>query len=118
MAYAQVLEALADPTRRRMFEQLRRRPRTVGELADSARIRQPTASQHLQVLRRAHLVSDRREGTRRFYRIDTSGLEDLRAYVESMWDGVLSAYANQDSASASPPKRGRRSASAPRRKSR
>ena len=62
MAYEQVLVALADPTRRYLFEQLRQRARTVGELAELARIRQPTVSQHLQVLRRARLVTDRRSG--------------------------------------------------------
>jgi DNA-binding transcriptional ArsR family regulator len=96
MAYELVLAALADPTRRYLFEQLRQRARTVGELAELARIRQPTVSQHLQVLRRAQLVSDRRDGTRRFYSADRTGLNELRAYVESMWDDVLAAYAAQD----------------------
>jgi len=96
MAYAQVFEALADPTRRFLFERLRRRPHSVGELAELARIRQPTVSQHLQMLRKARLVTDRREGTRRFYSADRQGLADLRAYVESMWADVLAAYAAQD----------------------
>ena len=96
MAYEQVLVALADPTRRYLFEQLRQRAHTVGELAELARIRQPTVSQHLQVLRRARLVTDRRDGTRRFYSADRAGLSELRAYVESMWDDVLAAYAAQD----------------------
>ena len=96
MAYELVLAALADPTRRYLFEQLRQRARTVGELAELARIRQPTVSQHLQVLRRAQLVTDRRDGTRRFYSADRTGLHELRAYVESMWDDVLAAYAAQD----------------------
>ena len=96
MAYELVLAALADPTRRYLFEQLRQRARTVGELAELARIRQPTVSQHLQVLRRAQLVTDRRDGTRRFYSADRTGLNELRAYVESMWDDVLAAYSAQD----------------------
>ncbi len=96
MAYAQVLRALADPTRRLLFERLRRRPHTVGELADVARVRQPTVSQHLQVLHQARLVTDRRDGTRRFYSADLRGLAELRAYIESMWDDVLAAYAADD----------------------
>ncbi len=98
MAYEQVLVALADPTRRELFERLRQRPHTVGELADIARIRQPTVSQHLQVLREAQLVTDRRDGTRRFYRADRAGLAELRAYVEAIWDDVLAAYAAQGQA--------------------
>ena len=95
MAYELALVALADPTRRALFEQLRRRPHTVGELADFARIRQPTVSQHLKVLRHAKLVRDERDGTRRYYNVNRDGLAELRAYVESLWDDVLAAYAGQ-----------------------
>lgn len=95
MAYIQVLEALADPTRRLLFESLWHGERTVGELAELARIRQPTASQHLQALREARLVADRRDGTRRFYSADPAGLAELRQYIESFWDGVLAAYVAQ-----------------------
>ena len=98
MAYDTVLLALADPTRRALFEQVRRRPRTVGELARLAGVRQPTVSQHLQVLRRARLVNDRREGTRRYYQAERTGLAELRHYLESMWEDVLAAYAATDPA--------------------
>lgn len=101
MAYAQCLEALADPTRRTIYERLRRRPCTVGELARLARVSQPGVSQHLRVLRGARLVTDRREGTRRYYSASREGLADLRRYVESLWDDVLAAYAAADP---SPPK--------------
>ena len=95
MAYGTALTALADPTRRGMFDRLRRRPHTVGELARSARISQPAASQHLSVLRRARLVgAPRREGTRRYYHATPEGLADLRRWVDSMWDDVLAAYAS------------------------
>jgi DNA-binding transcriptional ArsR family regulator len=111
MAYAATLEALADPTRRTLFERLRRRPHTVGELADFAHIRQPTVSQHLRVLRDAKLVSSRSEGTRRYYRIQSDGLVALRKYVESFWDDVLLAYAADDPNPPRPRKRaGRRTA--------
>lgn len=87
------MAALADPTRRALFERLRSRPHTVGELARIARIRQPSVSQHLRVLRGARLVRDRREGTRRYYSASREGLAELRRYVEKMWDDVLTAYA-------------------------
>lgn len=97
MTYGHVLVALADPTRRMIFERLRTRPHTVGELANIVDVRQPTVTQHLQVLREARLVSDRREGTRRYYSASREGLAELRAYVESLWDDVLAAYAGSDS---------------------
>ena len=96
MPYGLALEALADPTRRAIFERLRHRAYTVGELAEYVNIRQPTASQHLQALRRARLVRDTREGTRRYYRASREGLASLRRYVESLWDDVLDAYAADD----------------------
>jgi DNA-binding transcriptional ArsR family regulator len=92
MAYANALHALADPTRRRIYERLRRRPHTVGELARAARITQPAVSQHLGVLRAAKLVTDRRDGTRRWYRATRDGLAELRNWVDQMWDDVLQAY--------------------------
>jgi DNA-binding transcriptional ArsR family regulator len=93
VTYQQALVALADPTRRRLFERLRRRPHTVGELARLAAISQPAVSQHLGVLRRARLVGHRQDGTRRYYQATPAGLADLKRYLESMWDDVLTAYA-------------------------
>lgn len=81
MAYADVLTALADPTRRRIFERLRSRPGTVNELARVARVSQPAVSQHLKVLRSAGLVTHRAEGTRRHYRTQPDGLAALRAHA-------------------------------------
>lgn len=98
MTYGSALAALADPTRRALFERLHRQPQTVGELAEWAEIRQPTVSQHLRVLREARLVQDRREGTRRIYSSDREGLAALRSYLESFWDDVLAAYAADDRA--------------------
>jgi DNA-binding transcriptional ArsR family regulator len=99
MTYGTVMAALADPTRRALFERLRSRPHTVGELARIAKIQQPSVSQHLRVLRDARLVRDRREGTRRYYSASQEGLSELRRYVERMWDDVLTAYAAEDARS-------------------
>src|SRR5262245_52289177 len=96
MAYELSLSALADPTRRRIYERVRSRPHTVGELAKVARISQPAASQHLRVLRKARLVKADADGTRRLYSANQAGLADLRKYVESLWDDVLTAYAAGD----------------------
>ena len=108
MSYELALVALADPTRRTLFERVKQRPYTVGELATYLRVRQPTVSQHLHVLRQARLVSDRRDGTRRYYRASREGLAELRRYVESLWDDVLAAYAADDP---HPPTRRRRTTS-------
>ena len=97
MSYEKTFSALADPTRRRLYERLRRRPYTVGELARLARISQPAASQHLKVLSGARLVSVRPEGVRRYYQATPEGLAELRAWVDSMWDDVLTAYARDPS---------------------
>ncbi len=107
MTYALVLLALADPTRRGLYEQLRRRPHTVGELAERARVSQPAVSQHLRVLSEAQLVMHERDGTRRYYRASRDGLAELRRYVESLWDDVLAAYAAADTKT-SPVQRRRR----------
>lgn len=96
MAYISALEALADRTRRTIFERLRHRPRTVGELARLANVSQPGVSQHLRVLRRARLVTHSQLGTRRFYQADRAGLAELRRYVETLWGDVLTAYATAD----------------------
>ena len=92
-AYESSLQALADPTRRTIYELVRRRPRSVGELAAKLPVSRPAVSQHLGVLERARLVRHRKRGTRHVYQPDPAGLAPLRAYVESLWDDVLAAYA-------------------------
>lgn len=95
MAYeaaTRALTALADPNRRRIFEQLAKQPRAVGEIARRLPISRPAVSQHLQVLREAGLVSDRAEGTRRVYRIDSKGLGPIRAWLDQFWDQQLESF--------------------------
>lgn len=93
MAYEHAMAALADPTRRKLCERLRRRPHAVGELVRHLRVSQPAVSQHLAVLRRARLVRSRPDGQRRLYRLDPAGIEALRSYLDRMWDDALAAYA-------------------------
>ena len=93
MAYAATaIQALGDPTRRAVFEQLRRGPRAVGEIARELPVSRPAVSQHLRVLKEAGLVTDRQNGTRRLYSLDQDGLAELRAYLESFWDDALAQY--------------------------
>lgn len=86
------LAALADPTRRIVFERLARGPQAVGELAGGLPVSRPAVSQHLAVLKAAGLVVDRADGTRRVYQIDPAGLGPLRAWIDRFWDGALEAF--------------------------
>lgn len=90
------LDALADPTRRTIYEMVRDRPRSVGELAKDLPVSRPAVSQHLKVLSDSRLVRFRREGTRHVYHPDPAGLAPLREYVEILWEDVLDAFASAD----------------------
>jgi DNA-binding transcriptional ArsR family regulator len=86
------LEALGDPTRRAVFELLREGPRAVGDLARELPVSRPAVSQHLRVLKQAGLVTERRNGTKRLYRIDPGGVEALRTYFEAFWTEALASF--------------------------
>jgi DNA-binding transcriptional ArsR family regulator len=86
------MDALGDPTRRAIFEQLRRGPRAVGEIASELPVSRPAVSQHLRVLKDAGLVTERREGTRRLYRLDPDGLGELRDYFDGFWTEALAGF--------------------------
>lgn len=91
MSLEQALQAIAEPRRREILRLIRREERTVGDIADQFDVTRPAISQHLRVLKEAGLVSERREGTRRFYRAQPEGLAELRAYLEGFWDQRLEA---------------------------
>lgn len=86
------LAALADPTRRAIFERLADGPQAVGELARELPVTRPAVSQHLRVLKDAGLVFDRAEGTRRLYQLDPDGVAGLRAYFDGFWNQALAAF--------------------------
>lgn len=86
------MNALGDGTRRAIFERLADGPRAVGELAESLPVSRPAVSQHLRVLKDAGLVSERREGTRRVYRLEPGGLLALRAYFDRFWTLALESF--------------------------
>jgi DNA-binding transcriptional ArsR family regulator len=92
MAYDTALVALADPTRRRVLEQLRRGPRAVGDIAARMPVSRPAVSQHLKVLKEAGLVREERRGTQRIYEIDPKGLGPLRAWLDQLWDSALENF--------------------------
>ncbi len=90
-----IFAALADPTRRQVFEQLREGERTVVDLARAQAVSRPAVSQHLKILYEAGLVNVRPQGTRRFYAIRQDGLAELRHYLDSFWSDALSAYSTE-----------------------
>ncbi len=94
MTYEQVdgFVALADPTRRAIFERVARKPGAVGELAAELPVSRPAVSQHLKVLKQAGLVSDQAQGTRRIYRLDPRGVGAMRAYLDRFWNQSLAAF--------------------------
>jgi DNA-binding transcriptional ArsR family regulator len=92
MANQPAFAALADPTRRQVFERLAGGPRSVGDLADGLPVSRPAVSQHLKVLKAAGLVIDRPEGARRVYQIDPQGLGQIRAWLDRFWDQALEAF--------------------------
>jgi DNA-binding transcriptional ArsR family regulator len=89
---ANALTALADPTRRRVFELVAERPSSVGQLANQLPVSRPAVSQHLKVLRLAGLVQEEHAGTRHVYSVDPAGLETVRAYFESFWSRSLHRF--------------------------
>ena len=92
MAYRSPMDALGDPTRRAIFERLRSKPLSVGEIADGLPVSRPAVSQHLRVLKEAGLVTERRNGTRRLYRLDPDRVGELRDYFDDFWTDALAAF--------------------------
>jgi len=93
MAYDNPLAALADPTRRAIYESLRGSARAVGQIASGFPVSRPAVSQHLRVLREAGLVVESRQGTRRLYAVNAAAALELRDYFQSMWECAMKAYA-------------------------
>ena len=84
--------ALADPTRREIFERLGKKPLAVGEIAEGLPVSRPAVSQHLKVLKDAGLVTMRTEGTRNVYSIDFKAIASMRDYLDRFWNKALAAF--------------------------
>ena len=102
-----VLTALADPTRRAIFERLARSPSAVGDLARELPVSRPAVSQHLKVLKGAGLVQEETRGTRHVYSIDPKGLGAIRRWLDQFWDEALTAFAAEVERDAHKDKEGR-----------
>jgi DNA-binding transcriptional ArsR family regulator len=84
--------ALGDPTRRAIFERVAAQPSAVGDLARGLPVSRPAVSQHLRVLKKAGLVSETPEGTRRIYRLDPRGIAAMRDWLDAQWTSALDAF--------------------------
>ena len=105
MSIETAFTALADPSRRRVFERLRGGPASVGDLAHGMPISRPAVSQHLKVLREAGLVVSEAHGTRRVYTLDPRGIAALREWLDRFWDEALAAFKIE--ADRKPPRKGK-----------
>ncbi|HEY6606278.1 MAG TPA: metalloregulator ArsR/SmtB family transcription factor [Gaiellaceae bacterium] len=85
------LKAIAAPRRRQILRLVRDGELSAGEIASNFDVTRPAVSQHLNVLKEAGLVSERRNGTRRLYRARPEGLAELRDFLEEFWDVRLEA---------------------------
>ena len=93
MSYEDAIAALADPTRRVIIDRLRGGPLPVGHIAAGMEISRPAVSQHLRVLSDAGLLTVTPSGTKRLYAIAPDGVDNLRRYLDSLWDDALAAFA-------------------------
>jgi DNA-binding transcriptional ArsR family regulator len=84
-----VFQVLAEPRRRDVLAVVADGELTAGEIAGRFDVTRQAISQHLRILLEAGLITERREGTRRFSRARPEGLEEVRAYVEAMWPPAL-----------------------------
>lgn len=86
------LDALGDATRRAILDRLLTGPETVGKLSEHFPISRPAISQHLRILKDAHLVADINQGTRRVYRLNPEGFDSVRQYLDRFWETALEAF--------------------------
>jgi len=104
------IKALAEPRRRQILELVRDRELAAGEIAAHFEVTRPAISQHLTVLKDASLVTERRDGARRLYRVDPTGLLGLKQFVDAFWGSGLArlkSEAEAEAARARPKKKGR-----------
>ncbi|MBK5570483.1 metalloregulator ArsR/SmtB family transcription factor [Ensifer sp. SSB1] len=85
MTIADPFDAIADPNRRHLLEELRRAPKTVNELAEGLPISRPAVSQHLKALLDSNRVSVSASGTRRIYAINRPGFDRLNLWLDQFW---------------------------------
>jgi DNA-binding transcriptional ArsR family regulator len=86
---ADVFQVLAEARRRDVLALVAGQERTAGDIAERFDVTRQAISQHLRILLEAGLITERRDGTRRWYSARPEGLEEVRAYVAAMWPDAL-----------------------------
>jgi len=86
MTVLATIQAMGDPTRFAILHLVRTRELAAGEIARKFDVTRPAISQHLRILRRAGLLTERREGTKRLYSLRPEGVDQLRSFIEEFWD--------------------------------
>ncbi len=85
------LKAISEPRRRRILTLVRDEELSAGEIASHFEVTRPAVSQHLNVLKEAGLVNERRNGTKRLYSARHEGLDELKQFLEEFWGDRLDA---------------------------
>lgn len=85
------LRAIAGPRRRQILTLVRDAELSAGEIAAQFDVTRPAVSQDLTLLKEAGLVTERRNGTRRLYRVRPEGLAPLKSFLDDFWDDRLEA---------------------------
>jgi DNA-binding transcriptional ArsR family regulator len=83
------IRALAEPKRRAILELVAQDELSAGEIAAHFKVTRPAVSQHLTILKSAGLIAERREGTKRLYRVEPAGISELRLFLENLWSSAL-----------------------------
>jgi DNA-binding transcriptional ArsR family regulator len=96
-----VLAAIAEPNRRAILQLVSQREMAAGEIAAQFAVTRPAVSQHLTILKDLGLLDERREGTRRLYRLRPEGLAELRAFLAELWPDALQRFKAAAEATAS-----------------
>jgi DNA-binding transcriptional ArsR family regulator len=78
----EIFGALADPTRRAMLDMLRRGSQPAGQIAQAFPVSRPAISKHLRILRRAHLVGEKRNGRHRVYHLNPEPIKSVDSWVQ------------------------------------
>jgi DNA-binding transcriptional ArsR family regulator len=91
----EVLRALGEPQRIAILRLVQEHELPAGEIAQRFKSTRQAISQHLRVLTSAGLLHERREGTRRLYRVDNQVFGELRAFLDGFWTDRLGAFKRQ-----------------------
>ena len=83
------IRALAEPKRRAILELIAQDELSAGQIAQHFDVTRPAVSQHLTILKSAGLIAERRDGTKRLYRVEPGGISELRRFVENLWSSAL-----------------------------